>query len=35
LPERLEKLLLLPEKLDILPNKLSLIRQFISSRLAA
>ena len=25
----------LPEKLDILPNDLSLLRQFISSRLAA
>jgi threonine synthase len=35
LPERLERLLTLPEKLDVLPNKLSLIRQFISSRLAA
>lgn len=35
LPERLEQLLSLPEKLEILPNKVSLIRQFISSRLAA
>jgi threonine synthase len=35
LPEQLERLLALPEKLEILPNKLSLIRQFISSRLAA
>lgn len=35
LPEPLERLLTLPETLDILPNKLSLIRQFISSRLAA
>ena len=35
LPEGLERLLALPEKLEILPNKLSLIRQFISSRLAA
>ncbi|HKD48512.1 MAG TPA: threonine synthase, partial [Rhizomicrobium sp.] len=35
LPERLERLLALPEKLDVLPNKLSLIRQFISSRLTA
>jgi threonine synthase len=35
LPEGLERLLALPEKLDVLPNKLSLIRQFISSRLAA
>lgn len=34
LPERLERLLGLPEKLEILPNNLSLIRQFISSRLA-
>jgi len=35
LPEQLERLLALPEKLEILPNKLSLIRQFISSRLTA
>jgi threonine synthase len=35
MPERLEQLLSLPEKLEILPNKLSLIRQFISSKLAA
>lgn len=35
LPEKLERLLTLPEKLDILPNNLSLIRQYISSRLAA
>jgi threonine synthase len=35
LPEGLERLLSLPEKLEILPNNLSLIRQFISSRLAA
>jgi threonine synthase len=35
LPEQLERLLALPETLEILPNKLSLIRQFISSRLAA
>ena len=33
LPEQLERLLALPEKLEILPSKLSLIRQFISSRL--
>jgi len=33
LPEQLERLLTLPETLEILPNKLSLIRQFISSRL--
>jgi threonine synthase len=33
LPEQLERLLALPETLEILPNKLSLIRQFISSRL--
>ena len=31
----LSRLLDLPEKLEVLPNKLSLIRQFISSRLAA
>ena len=35
LPEQLERLLALPETLEILPNKLSLIRQFISSRLTA
>ena len=35
LPERLERLLTLPEQLDVLPNKLSLIRQYISSRLTA
>jgi threonine synthase len=35
LPEGLERLLTLPETLDVLPNKLSLIRQFISSRLVA
>ena len=35
LPERLERLLALPEQLDVLPNTLSLIRQFISSRLTA
>ena len=34
MPEGLQRVLDLPEKLDILPNKLSLIRQFISSRLA-
>ena len=35
MPDGLKRVLELPEKLDILPNKLSLIRQFISSRLAA
>jgi threonine synthase len=35
LPEQLERLLTLSETLEILPNKLSLIRQFISSRLTA
>jgi threonine synthase len=35
MPEGLKRVLELPEKLEILPNKLSLIRQFISSRLAA
>jgi threonine synthase len=35
LPEGLARLLALPEKLDVLPNNLSLIRQYISSRLAA
>jgi threonine synthase len=35
LPEQLQRLLALPETLEILPNKLSLIRQFISSRLTA
>ncbi len=34
LPERLARLLTLPEKLEVLPNNQSLIRQFISSRLA-
>ena len=33
LPEALERLLALPETLDVLPNKLSLIRQYISSKL--
>ena len=35
MPDGLGRVLDLPERLDILPNKLSLIRQFISSRLAA
>ena len=35
MPEGLKRVLDLPEKLEILPNKLSLIRQFISSRLTA
>jgi threonine synthase len=35
MPEALKRVLDLPEQLEILPNKLSLIRQFISSRLAA
>ncbi len=34
MPEALSRVLDLPEKLEVLPNKLSLIRQFISSRLA-
>ncbi len=34
MPEGLRRVLDLPEKLEIMPNKLSLIRQFISSRLA-
>jgi threonine synthase len=34
-PEALAGLAKLPERLDILPNKLPLLRQFISSRLAA
>jgi threonine synthase len=34
MPEALQRVLALPEKLEILPNKLSLIRHFISSRLA-
>jgi threonine synthase len=34
MPEALQRVLELPEKLEILPNKLSLIRHFISSRLA-
>jgi threonine synthase len=34
MPEGLGRVLDLPERLDILPDKLSLIRQFISSRLA-
>ena len=35
LPGPLKRVMELPEKLDILPNELALIRQFISSRLAA
>jgi threonine synthase len=35
MPEGLQRVLDLPEQLEILPNKLSLIRQFISSRLTA
>ncbi len=34
MPEGLQRVLDLPEKLETLPNNLSLIRQFISSRLA-
>ncbi len=34
MPEGLGRVLDLPERLDVLPNTLSLIRQFISSRLA-
>ena len=34
MPEALQRVLDLPERLEILPNNLSLIRQFISSRLA-
>jgi threonine synthase len=34
MPEGLKKVMNLPEKLDILPNDLTLLRQFISSRLA-
>jgi threonine synthase len=34
MPDGLKKVMDLPEKLDILPNDLSLLRQFISSRLA-
>jgi threonine synthase len=34
MPEALQRVLDLPEKLETLPNKLSLIRHFISSRLA-
>ncbi|MBA2589611.1 MAG: threonine synthase [Alphaproteobacteria bacterium] len=34
MPESLKKVMDLPEKLDILPNDLTLLRQFISSRLA-
>jgi threonine synthase len=35
MPEGLKRVLDLPEQLDILPNDLTLIRRFISSRLAA
>ena len=35
MPEGLKRVLDLPERLEILPNDLTLIRQFISSRLAA
>ncbi|MBW8709163.1 MAG: threonine synthase [Alphaproteobacteria bacterium] len=34
MPQGLKKVMDLPEKLDILPNDLTLLRQFISSRLA-
>jgi hypothetical protein len=34
MPEGLKRVLELPEKLETLPNNLSLIHQFISSRLA-
>ena len=34
-PAALQKVMNLPEKLEILPNDLALIRQYISSRLAA
>ena len=34
MPDGLKKVMDLPEKLDILPNDLSLLRQFISNRLA-
>jgi threonine synthase len=34
MPPELQRVLDLPEQLEILPNNLALIRQFISSRLA-
>jgi threonine synthase len=35
MPDSLKKVMDLPEKLETLPNDLALLRQFISSRLAA
>ncbi len=35
MPPALQSVMTLPERLEILPNNLALIRQFISSRLAA
>ena len=35
MPDGLKKVMDLPEKLDLLPNDLSLLRQFISNRLAS
>ena len=35
MPDGLKKLMHQPERLDVLPNELAVIRQFISSRLAA
>jgi threonine synthase len=35
MPEGLQKVMDLPERLEILPNDLTLLRQFISSRLVS